>query len=209
MISINLPPTTPAYTETRPKIEFSETREENKEGTIQFGYAFENNKTKEQLQTDFNFTKVKKEDENNTTNKYAKIDDGVKFVSGFSENYIAYNSEKMVRGILDKLTYWLENGTQSSYHIIASIRDSVNHYSTYLTQKEENRLFLNGIKLLLDNNDWENLNDKKLKNLIFEVKRFEDGNIDWDKVELFSKQIKRMKLNILKEDGEKESKEKE
>lgn len=202
MISIALPPTAPIFTETRPTIEFLEKRNKNEDETILSGYDFNYRKNKEQSQTNFNFSNSKDEKKENSISKYTEVDDNLKFTSGFSENYIEYNSGKMVNEILTSLNYWLNNGTENSYHVIAQIKDSVSDYTKYLTQKKENRLFLNGIKLLIDNNNWEELDEKRLKNFIFEVKRFEDGDINWNRLELFSKQIKRMKLNILKEDGE-------
>jgi hypothetical protein len=63
----------------------------------------------------------------------------------------------------------------------------------------QKRLFLNGMKLLLDNNNWEDVDEKRLKCFIYEVERLKDGDLDWDKLELFSKQMKRLKFNILKD----------
>ena len=63
----------------------------------------------------------------------------------------------------------------------------------------QKRLFLNGMKLLLDNNNWEDVDEKRLRCFIYEVERLKDGDLDWDKLELFSKQMKRLKFNILKE----------
>ena len=115
----------------------------------------------------------------------------------FSRAYVRFNAEKFLKNIINDFIYWEENGTEASLFKVAEIKNKINYYSKYLNKSDESSIFLNTINLLMDNNCWDKISEGQLKVLIHELKRFEDGVIDWEKLKVFSKQIDRIKISIL------------
>jgi len=120
-----------------------------------------------------------------------------------SSSYVDFNTEKFVKGLIENLNYCLDNGIDESIFKIAEIKDQISLYKKYLFGKDENSIFLNSIDLIMDNNSWDKMSNNQIQSFINELTRFEDGVVDWEKLAIFSKQIERLKINIL-DDAEEE-----
>lgn len=118
----------------------------------------------------------------------------------YSDTYIQFNTQSFVNSLMTELNEWEENGTENSISHIANIRQHLNNFSIYLEQRPEQRIMLSLLELIFENNQWENMDQKDVKKIKEEVKRFSSGQLDWKSLKTFSRQLYNNKLSILQKD---------
>ncbi len=186
------------YSHTISRIEIDK-EEENKKETISPSFNVPKKYSRDDI---FTSEKIKQESDNgkndNRIDFFREYSTGVKF----SNEYVEFNSAKFVKDLIDDFSYWLENGTEDSLFKIDEIKNKIYHYDRYLSAKEENDIFVNSVSLIMDNNCWVNISEGQIKSFIGELSRFIDGVIDWDKLKIFSKQVNRLKIEILSNEKE-------
>ena len=183
------------YNQDSENIEIIEKGEKKKEATQIAGL----NLRREEYKRATDSIEIENKDNQDNKDKVSTnyLADKFTFKESYSSDYVRFNVKKFLENIIDDFIYWEENGTEDSLFKIAEIKDKINYYSKYLNSKDESSVFLNMINLLMDNNYWDKISTGQLKILIHELKRFEDGAIDWEKLNIFSKQIDRLKISIL------------
>jgi len=116
-----------------------------------------------------------------------------------SEKYIVYNTQELISSLINEFSLWRKVQTEDALVHISKIKDSVNKFESYLYQKPESRILISTLQLILENNRWESITRAQITQLISELERFQDGNVDWKNLEKFSQQLYRTKLNIVKQ----------
>jgi len=193
------------HNQTLPRIEIVEERKSGPETQIP---DFNNLNNGSERQETVSRISSENKDNINTDNKidlswYINSKNNAVISSQVSSSYVDFNTEKFVKGLIENLNYCLDNGIDESIFKIAEIKDQISLYKKYLFGKDENSIFLNSIDLIMDNNSWDKMSNNQIQSFINELTRFEDGVVDWEKLAIFSKQIERLKINIL-DDAEEE-----
>lgn len=116
-----------------------------------------------------------------------------------SEEYIVYNTQELISSLINEFSLWRKVQTEDALVHISKIKDSVNKFESYLHQKPESRILISTLQLILENNRWESITRTQITQLVSELERFQDGNVDWKNLEKFSQQMYRTKLNIVKQ----------
>lgn len=114
-----------------------------------------------------------------------------------SPGYMGFNVGKFAEGIVEDLDYWTANGTENSLFKIADVKDKIDYFSPYLTKSDEGSIFINIVDLIFENNNWDKMSVGQIQVFSDELKKFKEGGVDWQKLELFAKQINRLKMDIL------------
>lgn len=123
-----------------------------------------------------------------------------------SDQYISFNLSKMITQIKSELEAWLQNGTDDSLTHISNIKEILDTQSVYMTVREDGEILLGYLELLFTNNNWLELRETQIKQFISELNRFENGEVSWEQLQLFSKQLFRSGISPLKYAKEKETK---
>ncbi len=126
--------------------------------------------------------------------------------TGLSNQYISFNLSKMIAQIKSELEAWLQNGTDGSLTHISNIKEILDTQSAYMTVREDGEILLGYLELLFTNNNWLELKKTQIRQFIRELNRFEDGEVSWEQLQLFSKQLFRSGISLLKYAKEKERK---
>lgn len=115
-----------------------------------------------------------------------------------SSIYLAHNTETMIELVRKELTEWAQSGTELSLANISRIKDYIQEYKPYVAQKTEGRILLSLLELLFENQAWTTVSQGQLTALSQELNRFSSGQIDLAAIKIFSKQLFRTNLGILK-----------
>ncbi|HEV2339643.1 MAG TPA: hypothetical protein VGT05_02620 [Patescibacteria group bacterium] len=125
-------------------------------------------------------------------------DNNIYYRTNYSSNYISYNTYALIKKINDELSAWENLETEDALAHISNIKDLLQENADYLTQKSETRILLSMLELLFENNNWETMDKKDIKYFQTELKRFNEGEVNWDGLSMFSKQLYRKKMYLLK-----------
>lgn len=120
------------------------------------------------------------------------------FGTNFSNEYVSFNTSSLIEKIDSELSSWENLETEEALAHISNIKDLLEVSVEYLTQKPETRILLSILELLFQNNNWENMNKGDIIYLRSELKRFSEGEVDWDNLTKFSKQLYRKRMHLLK-----------
>jgi|SRR5579871_1613534 len=116
----------------------------------------------------------------------------------YSQGYIAFNTYALIEKINKELQSWETLGTDDALIHISNIKDILQENADYLTQKSETRILLSMLELLFENNNWETMDKKDVNYLQRELKRFDEGEVNWESLSMFSKQLYRKRMYLLR-----------
>lgn len=185
------------------RIELSFTKDDNKEGTNYSNLRLEKQKISSGTLDTILKTKSSSSPEKSENGTTARINlqsisnQQLEFIGKNSNEYVDYQTKNMVNELIYLFSQWNEYGTENSLHKITQIKELLDLYIKVLASKDENRIFLNTVNILVENNNWDELSENQLKQFITELKKFDDGVITWDRVGMFSKQVKRLELDFI------------
>ncbi len=113
-----------------------------------------------------------------------------------SDRYIRHKTSQMVQVIGELLEKWSKVETVDALGYISSVKDNLDQYSKYLDYKDENRALVGSLQLIFESDIWEKLESKHVKKISQEIKRFSDGNVEWESFDKFSQELFRAGISI-------------
>lgn len=129
---------------------------------------------------------------NRSLEKYYSTFQDTAVLDGYSSNYVTYNVRALVEILMRELESWENLGTEESILHISNIKDELDNKTRYLVSKDETRIFLSLLQLLFKNNKWEELKSSQVKQFREELKRFNNGIVDFNNLKIFSQQLYRL-----------------
>lgn len=107
----------------------------------------------------------------------------------YSAPYIKHNTSVLVSQLKNLIDEWNKKGTHNSISEISQVKLLLEDYAEYLDQTPEYRVLLGGLETIFDNDKWISLNSDKLAIISEQLEQFKAGNVRWDSLKRFSREI--------------------
>lgn len=115
----------------------------------------------------------------------------------YSNEYIARQTRDFIRRLQNELLEWETVGVRNGIAHVVTMKELVEEYLPYLSQRTENRIFITIIELLLENHAWEKITEDQLKSLRKALERYAAKNLEWGGLEILHKELHQLQLHIL------------
>lgn len=119
------------------------------------------------------------------------------YESGYTLPFVQHKTKELVIQLTVEFKRWSEYGTSDSLIYISNIKSLLDRYSKYLDCSQESRLLVGTLQLIFVDEKWEEITPKQVKSVYLELKRFEDGVVEKEGFNIFSKQLLRLGINPL------------
>lgn len=118
------------------------------------------------------------------------------YLQDHTTSFIELKLRGLINNIISELDIWILSGTSNSLPSIARIKSYLDDYKTYLVRKSDSRLLLTAIELLFINNNWEDVETRKLIFLRKSLVSFKEGEITDSRLKRFIIEMKQSKLSL-------------
>lgn len=123
----------------------------------------------------------------------------------FSYEYVTFNTKNVIVNLINEFSEWEKLGFKEGLAHISNIKTILEENAKYFQAKDENRILLGILELIFKNNNWSKISSGKIKVIRQELVRFNNGEIEWKKLNILASQLKRLNFSLLYESKDKVS----